>query len=174
MSPLMTPSSLSLPGVQWLGSALVRAAQPALPALKTSPRHDISCQTQGFAMKAARLSTKATIGKEEGRRSWRWPLAFCLALAVAISLFHDLPALAGRGDPSPIPLAVASSTSAPVQAPESQSPGHGCHCLCHITAQSIASPVVTPVVFNEPLYLPPQGVPTRSCAGLPPFRPPRV
>jgi hypothetical protein len=130
--------------------------------------------TQGFAMKAARYMTKAITGKATGRLFWRWPLAFGLALAVAISLFHDLPAFAGTGDASSTPLAVASSTSAPVQAPESQSPGHGCHCLCHITAQAIASPVVTPVVFDEPLYLPPQGVPTRSRAGLPPFRPPRV
>jgi hypothetical protein len=125
-------------------------------------------------MQAARLTTRATIGKEERRRFWRWPWAFCLALAVALSLFHDLPAMAGRGDPSPTSLAVASSMIAPGHAPESQFPGHGCHCLCHVTAQAIVSPVVTPVVFSEPLYLPPQGAPTRSCAGLPPFRPPRV
>ena len=110
----------------------------------------------------------------EGRPFWRWPLAFCLALAVAISLFHDLPAFAGTGDPSPARATVVSSASTPLQGPESQAPGHGCHCLCHMTAQAIASAVVTPVVFNEPLYLPPQGVPTGSYAGLPPFRPPRV
>ncbi len=160
----------SLPYVQWRGSGLVRRRKPESPALKTSPRHDISSPTQGFAMKAARLAT--TIGKAEGRRFWRWPLAFCLVLAVAISLFHDLPALAGRGDPSPPPLAAVSSMSAPVQAPESQSPAHGCHCLCHLTAQAISSPAVTPIVFNEPVSLPPQDVPARSFAGLPPFRPP--
>ena len=125
-------------------------------------------------MNAASRTTKATIGKAEGRQFWRWPLALSLALAVAISLFHDLPAFAGRGDFSPTSVTVAASISVPVQAPDSQAPGHGCHCLCHMTAQAIASPVVTPVVFNEPLYLPPQGVPMRSCAGLPPFRPPRA
>ena len=50
-------------------------------------------------MKAARRTTKAIIGKAEGRRFWRWPLALSLALAVMISLFHDLPAFAGRGRP---------------------------------------------------------------------------
>ena len=127
-----------------------------------------------FAMNAASRTAKATIGKAEGRRFWRWPLALGLALAVAISLFHDLPAFAGRGDFGPPSVTVATSISVPVHAPDSQAPMHGCHCLCHMTAQAIASTVVTPVVFNEPLYLPPQGVPTRSCAGLPPFRPPRV
>ena len=52
-------------------------------------------------MKAARRTTKATIGKAEGRLFWRWPLALSLALAVAISLFHDLPAFAGGGRPKP-------------------------------------------------------------------------
>ena len=132
-------------------------------------------RTQGFAMKAARYMTKAIAGKAAGRLFWRWPLALGLALAVAISLFHDLPAFAGRGDASPTSLAVASSTSAPVQPPDSQAPGHSCHCLCHVTAQAIASPMVTPVVFNESLYPPPQRVPPRSCAGLPPFpSPPRL
>jgi hypothetical protein len=126
------------------------------------------------AMNAARRTTKAMIGKSEGRQFWRWPMALSLALAVAISLFHDLPTFAGGGDPSPAWVTVMSSASTPAQAPESQAPGHGCHCLCHMTAQAIASPVVTPVVFNEPLYLPPQGAPMRSCAGLPPFRPPRA
>jgi hypothetical protein len=130
--------------------------------------------TLGFPMKAAGRTTKAIIGNATGGRLWRWPMVLSLALAVAISLFHDLPAFAGRGDASPTPLAIASFTSAPVQSPDSQAPGHGCHCLCHMTAQAIASPAVSPVVFNEPLYLPPQDVPARSCAGLPPFRPPRV
>jgi hypothetical protein len=151
--------------------ALRESGASRIPALKTSPRHDISSRTQGFAMKAARHAT--FIGKADGRRFWRLPLILGLALAVAISLFHDLPAFAGTGE-SPAPLTVASSTSTPVQAPDSRAPGHGCHCLCHMTAQAIASPVVTPVVFNEPLYLPPQGLPMRSCAGLPPFRPPRA
>jgi hypothetical protein len=125
-------------------------------------------------MSAASRISEATIGKAEPRRFWRWPVALTLALAVAISLFHDLPALAGKGDFSPASPAVAASMSVPAHAPDSQAPAHGCHCLCHMSAQSMASPVVTPVVFNEPLYLPPQGVPTRSCAGLPPFRPPRA
>ena len=109
-----------------------------------------------------------------GKGFWRWLQAFGLAVALIISLFHDLPAFAGWGDFSPTSVTVASSISVPAHAPDSQAPGHGCHCLCHMTAQTIASPVVTPVVFNEPLYLPPQGVPMRSCAGLPPFRPPRA
>jgi hypothetical protein len=125
-------------------------------------------------MKSARDITNGIIGKAVGRLFWRAPLALSLALAVAISLFHDLPAFAGNGNFSSTSVTVASSMSVPIQAPDSQAPGHGCHCLCHMTAQAIASPVVTPVVFNEPLYLPPQGVPMRSCAGLPPFRPPRA
>lgn len=125
-------------------------------------------------MNAARRTSKAIIGRSEGRPFWRWPLALTLALAVAISLFHDLPAFAGKEDFSPASATVATSMSVPIHAPDSQAPGHGCHCLCHMTAQAMASPVVTPVVFNEPLYLPPQGVPMRSCAGLPPFRPPRT
>lgn len=123
-------------------------------------------------MNAASRTTRATIGQAEGRQFWRWPLALSLALAVAISLFHDLPAFAGRSDSSPASVTVVSSI--PVQAPDSQAPGHGCHCLCHMTAQAVASPAVSPVVFNEPLSLPPQDVPARSRAGLPPFRPPRV
>ena len=125
-----------------------------------------------YAMNAATRTTRATIGKAEGRQFWRWPLALSLALAVVISLFHDLPAFAGRSECSPASVTVVSSI--PVHAPDSQAPGHGCHCLCHMTAQAVASPAVSPVVFNEPLYLPPQDVPARSCAGLPPFRPPRV
>ena len=117
-------------------------------------------------MNAASRTTRATIGQAEGRQFWRWPLALSLALAVAISLFHDLPAFAGRSDSSPASVTVVSSI--PVHAPDSQAPGHGCHCLCHMTAQAVASPAVSPVVFNEPLYLPPQDVPARSCAGLPP------
>jgi hypothetical protein len=41
-------------------------------------------------MNAPSRTTEATIGKAEGRRFWRWPLALSLALAVAISLFHDV------------------------------------------------------------------------------------
>jgi hypothetical protein len=112
---------------------------------------------------------------EAGRhRFWRWPLAFALALAVAVSLFHDLPALAGGGGSDPILVAAASSTSTPVQAPDSQAPGDGCHCLCHITAQSTVSPLVTPIVFSDSLSPPRNAAPIRSWAGLPPFRPPRV
>jgi len=39
-------------------------------------------------------------------------MAFALALAIAVSLFHDLPALAGGGGSDPIPVAVASSKHA--------------------------------------------------------------
>jgi len=125
-------------------------------------------------MKATRRSRSAMTCKAGGRPFWRWPLAFALALAVAVSLFHDLPAFAGSGGPDPMPTVVASSTSTPIQAPDAQAPGHGCHCLCHMTGQSVASPVATPVVFNDSLDPPRNGAPTRSWAGLPPFRPPRV
>jgi hypothetical protein len=125
-------------------------------------------------MNDAPRTTKAIIAKAASRRFWRWPITLGLALAVAISLFHDLSAFADKSDPSLILVAVATSTSAPIQAPDSQTPGHGCHCLCHLLAQAITSPVVTPVVFNESLYPPPESAPPRSYAGLPPFRPPRV
>src|SRR5262245_17814201 len=98
-------------------------------------------------MTAARSIPVAIPCGAGGRRFWRWPLAFALILAVAVSLFHDLPALAGWADSSPIPVAVATSATTPVQAPDAQAPGHGCHCLCHITAQPAVSPLVTPVVF---------------------------
>jgi hypothetical protein len=108
-------------------------------------------------------------------RFWRWPLALGLAIAMVVALFHDLPAFAGKIDSGPPTLAAAvASTSAPVQAPDSQAPGHSCHCLCHVAPQALASPVVTPVAFGSSLDLPPGNTPPRSCAGLPPFRPPRV
>ena len=129
---------------------------------------------QEFAMKATRRAVTATVRKAGGRHFWRWPLAFALTLALVVSLFHDLPALAGGGGAGPIPVAIASSNSTPIQAPDAQAPGHGCHCLCHITDQCAVSPVVTPVVFNNSLNPPRDGEPIRSWAGLPPFRPPRV
>jgi hypothetical protein len=111
---------------------------------------------------------------EAGRhRFWRWPLAFALALAVAVSLFHDLPALAGGGGSDSILVAAASSTSTPVQAPDSQAPV-GCHCLCHMAAQAMAAPIVTAIVFGDSFSPPCNAAPTRSWAGLPPFRPPRI
>jgi hypothetical protein len=125
-------------------------------------------------MKASGSTPVAILCRAGGRRFWRWPLAFALALAVAVSLFHDLPALAGWADSSPIPVAVATSATTPMQSPDTQAPGHGCHCLCHITAQSAVSLVVTPIVFTDSLCPPRNGAPTRSWAGLPPFRPPRV
>jgi hypothetical protein len=122
-------------------------------------------------MKATRRTMVANVGKAGGRRFWHWPLAFALTLAIAASLFHDLPALAGGGGSGAIPVAVASSTS---EAPDPQAPGHGCHCLCHMTAQATVSSVVIPVIFSDSISPPRNGAPTRSWAGLPPFRPPRV
>jgi hypothetical protein len=173
------PTALRLPG----RGRLLRARNVALDGQHAKSPWPIACleivakpryfsRTQGFPMKSARHTTKGTIGKAVGRLFWRGPLALSLALAVALSLFHDLPAFAGRSDSSPASVTVVSSI--PVHVPDSQAPGHSCHCLCHMTAQAVASPAVSPVVFNEPLYLPPQDVPARSCAGLPPFRPPRV
>ena len=173
------PTALRLPG----RGRLLRVRNVALDGQHAKSPWPIACLenvakaryfswAQGFAMKSARHTTNGIIGKAVGRLFWRGPLALSLALAVAISLFHDLPAFAGGGDPSPAWVTVVSSASTPAQAPESRALGHECHCLCHMTAQAIASPAVTLVVFNEPLYLPPQGVPMRSCAGLPPFRPP--
>jgi hypothetical protein len=128
--------------------------------------------TQGFAMQAARRTMKAMMREAAGRRFWRCPLAFVLALAVAASLFHDLPALAGTGGADPV--AVASSASAPVEAPDSQAPAVDCHCLCHMAAQAVAAPVAAPAVFEYSPYLLRTAAPPRSCDGLPPFRPPRV
>jgi hypothetical protein len=125
-------------------------------------------------MKPTRCPIIAIVCKAGGHRFWRWPLAFALALALVVSLFHDLPALACGGGSGPIPVVVVSASNMPVQAPDSQAPGHGCHCLCQITVQSTVSPVVTPLVFKDSLYPPRNGAPTRSWAGLPPFRPPRV
>ena len=123
-------------------------------------------------MQAARRTTKAIMREAAGRQFGRWPLAFGLALAMIVSLFHDLPALAGTAGADPI--AVASITIVPSEAPDSQAPGLGCHCLCHMAAQAWASPIATPIVFNESLYPPRDSTAPRSCAGLPPFRPPRV
>src|SRR5262245_56685710 len=125
-------------------------------------------------MKAARRTPVAILCKSGGRRFWRWPLAGALALTVVVSLFHDLPALADWVNSSLIPVTDSTSATTPVQAPDPQAPGHGCHCLCHMTGQSTVSPGVTPVVFNDSLCPPRNGAPTRSWAGLPPFRPPRV
>jgi hypothetical protein len=109
-----------------------------------------------------------------GPRSWRWPLAFGLVLALVVSLFHDLPALAGTAGSGPIPAAVMSSTSTPAHPSDSQAPAIGCHCLCHMASQAIASLVVTPVIFNDSLRPLRDSTAPPSCAGLPPFRPPRV
>jgi hypothetical protein len=68
---------------------------------------------QGFAMKADHCGRQAIMRTTSGRLFWRWPLAFGLALALVISLFHDLPALAGTAGSDPIPAAVMSSTSNP-------------------------------------------------------------
>src|SRR5262245_10042049 len=146
---------------------------PLSLALQTSSRRDISL---GYwvAMKAARRTMTAMMCKAGRHRCWCWPLAFALAAALVVSLFHDLPALAGGGDLAPIPGAVASSTATPFQAPDAQAPGHSCHCLCHITDRCGVTPVVTPIVFTNSLNPPPDGEPICSWAGLPPFRPPRV
>jgi hypothetical protein len=126
-------------------------------------------------MKANHRALTATVRNAGDHHFRRWPFAFALAVAMVVALFHDLPALAGAGGSGPIPVvAIASSASAPIQAPDGQTPGHGCHCLCHITGQSALSPVVISVVFNDSLDPPCNGAPTRSWAGLPPFRPPRV
>jgi len=123
-------------------------------------------------MPTVRHSARAVLGRIIASHFWRAPMAFALALAVAVSLFHDLPALAGTSGPEPI--VVASSAGAPIPAPDAQAPGHGCHCLCHMTAQAAAESVVTPVVFDDSLDPPRSSAPLRSRAGLPPFRPPRV
>jgi len=83
-------------------------------------------------MKATLRTVIAIVSRPGSRRFWRGPLAVALALAIAVALFHDFPALAGGGDLAPTPVAIASSTSTPIQAPDTQAPGHGCHCLCHI------------------------------------------
>ena len=50
--------------------------------------------------------------------------------------------------------AAMSSTSTPDHPFDSQAPAVGCHCLCHVTSQAIASPIVTPVIFNDSLRPP--------------------
>jgi hypothetical protein len=135
--------------------AMSRVSSQPSPALKTSSSHDISAPRKRFAMEAGRRAIKSIMPKAAGRCFWRWPLVFGLALAMIVSLFHDLPALAGMGGSDPIPVAaVSSSAGTPVQTPDSQAPGIGCHCLCHMTTQSTVSPVVTPLVFNDSLYPP--------------------
>jgi hypothetical protein len=125
-------------------------------------------------MKADQRSMQAIMRTAPNRGFWRWPLAFGLALALVISLFHDLPALAGTAGSDPMPAAVMSSTSTPAHPSDSQAPAVGCHCLCHLASQAIAPPVVTPVIFNDSLRPPRDSAAPPSCAGLPPFRPPRA
>jgi len=129
---------------------------------------------QGFAMKADHRGMQAIRRTASGRLVWRWPLAFGLALALVISLFHDLPALAGTAGSDPMPAAVMSSTSTPAHPSDSQAPAIGCHCFCHLASQAIAPPIVTPVIFNDSLRPLRDSTALRSCAGLPPFRPPRA
>jgi hypothetical protein len=129
---------------------------------------------QGFAMKAGHRGMQAIMRTASGRRFWRCPLAFGLALALVISLFHDLPALAGTAGSDPMPAAAMSSTSTPTHPSDSQAPAVGCHCLCHLASQAIASPIVTPVIFGDSLRPPLDSTAPPACAGLPPFRPPRA
>ena len=99
-------------------------------------------------MKAARRTTKTIMRGAASRRCWRWPLALGWHWHLSISLFHDLPALAAAGS-DPVPVAAASSTSTPVQAPDSQAPAVGCHCLCHMTAQAICELRSSPPVYFQ-------------------------
>ena len=125
-------------------------------------------------MEAGRIISDRSISRRVGGRFWRWPLAFGLALAVMISLFHDLPALAGTAGPDAVPVAAMSSMTTPAQPSDSHALAVGCHCLCHTASQALASPLALPVIFRDSLRpLPDSSVP-RSCAGLPPFRPPRA
>jgi hypothetical protein len=128
----------------------------------------------GFAMKADHLGMQAIKRTASERLFWRWPLAFGLAVALVISLFHDLPALAGTAGSDALPAAAMSSTTTPAHPWDSQAPAVGCHCLYHLTSQAIASPIVTPVIFNDSLQPLRDSMAPPSCAGLPPFRPPRA
>jgi hypothetical protein len=123
-------------------------------------------------MKAARHLMVSAMRKASGRRLWRWPLACGLMLALAVSLFHDLPALAGTAGSDPMPT--PSFTSSPAQPSDTHTPALGCHCLCHLASQAFTAPGVTPVVFNDSLQPLRDRTAPRSCAGLPPFRPPRA
>jgi len=106
-------------------------------------------------------------------RLWRWPVVLGLALALVLSLFHDLPVFAGTGDFDPLPIASAVST--PVGAPaDACVPAAGCHCLCHTAAQAIVAADCIPVLFELSLCSPRDSTPPGSRAGLPPFRPPRA
>jgi hypothetical protein len=148
---------------------------PEVSRLENVAKAGYFASDRELTMKANHRALTSTV-RYSGDHHFRcWPFAFALAVAMVVALFHDLPALAGAGGSGPIPVvAIASSASAPIQAPDGQTPGHGCHCLCHITGQSAFSPVVISVVFNGSLDPPCNGAPTRSWAGLPPFRPPRV
>jgi hypothetical protein len=106
-------------------------------------------------------------------RLWRWPVVLGLALALVLSLFHDVPAFAGTADVDPLPIASAVST--PIEASaDADAPAAGCHCLFHSAAQAIAAANCTPVLFELSLCSPRDSMPPRSRAGLPPFRPPRA
>jgi hypothetical protein len=131
-------------------------------------------KTQGFAMNAACRTTKTIMRRAASRCVWRWPLAFGITLALVVSLLHDLPALAGTASSDAIPVAAMASTSTPAQPSDSHALAVGCHCLCHLAAQAVASPIVTPVIFNDSLRPLRDSTGPRSCAGLPPFRPPRA
>ena len=125
-------------------------------------------------MKAARHLMKSTMRRASGRCFWRWPLAFGLMVALVVSLFHDLPALAGTASSDRIAVATMSSPSMPAQPSDSHALAVGCHCLCHLASQAVASPIVTPVIVNDSLRPLRDSTGPRSCAGLPPFRPPRA
>jgi len=104
----------------------------------------------------------------------RWAVSLGLMVALVVSLFHDLPAMAATAVPDPIPVAAVFSANTPAQQSDRHGPAVSCHCLCHVTSQAFASPVVTPIIFSDALRPPSNSTTVRSCAGLPPFRPPRA
>ena len=105
----------------------------------------------------------------------RWSLVMGLIVALTISLFHDLPAVAGT-DPTGLAIVSIATGASPEQIPESQPAGLACACcsLCHIAPAALSAPAGIPVFFNGSRERPRSSTAPPSCSAASLFRPPRI